>query len=265
MAMDRDARDEHVSSLGVAAIIFACVFGGALLGMLIRKIVPTDHLSQESKDVVKLGTGLIATMAALLLGLLTASAKGSFDAQTNEVKETATNIILLDRVLSQYGPDAAGLRRELRAVVAQKVESIWPTDSAPVEPLETTGAPDLSEQITEQLQSLAPKDEAQRKLQAKAIDLAAAIVRTRWLLFAQAASRSIPMPFLIVVVSWLTVVFISFGILGPPYPIVITVLAFSALSVSGALFLILEMDRPFEGLLRISGDPMHYALAHMGQ
>lgn len=254
-----------MSSLGVAAIIFGCVFGGSLLGMLLRTIVPASHLSQESKDVVKLGTGLIATMAALLLGLLTASAKGSFDAQTNEVKETATNIILLDRALAHYGPDAAVLRAQLQAVVAQKVESIWPTGTAPAKPLETAGAPNISEGIMEQLQALAPKDDAQRKLQAKAMELGAAIVRTRWLLFEQAASRSIPMPFLIVVVFWLTVVFTSFGLLGPPNPMVITMLALSALSVSGALFLILEMDRPFEGLLRISGDPMHYALAHMGQ
>lgn len=254
-----------MSSLGVAAIIFGCVFGGSLLGMLVRRVVPADHLSQEAKDVVKLGTGLIATMAALLLGLLTASAKGSFDTQASEVKETATNIILLDRVLAHYGPDAAVLRGKFRTVVEQRVQSLWPTDGASARPLEVTGAPNLSEGITEQIQALSPKDDGQRKLQAKAMDLAAAIVRTRWLLFEQAASRSIPMPFLIVVVFWLTLIFTSFGLLGPPNPIVITVLAFSALSVSGALFLILEMDRPFDGLLRISGDPMHYALAHMGQ
>lgn len=254
-----------MSSLAVASIIFGCVFGGSLLGMLLRKVVPPAHLSQESKDVIKLGTGLIATMTALLLGLLTASAKGSFDAQSNEVKESATNIILLDRVLAHYGPDAAALRGQLRAVVEQRVQSIWPTDGAPRGPLETGAAPNQSEGLVDQIQALSPRDDAQRKLQAKALEIAAAIVRTRWLLFEQAASKSIPLPFLVVVVFWLTLIFTSFGLLGPPSPIVIAVLGFSALSVSGALFLILEMDRPFEGLVRISGDPMHYALAHLGQ
>ena len=97
-----------MQSLTISSIVFACVFGSALLGMLLRTTVPDHHVSQDSKDVVKMAMGLLATMAALVLGLLTASAKSSFDTVDSEVQQSAAHIILLDRVLAQYGPAARG-------------------------------------------------------------------------------------------------------------------------------------------------------------
>ena len=73
------------------------------------------------------------------------------------------------------------------------------------------------------------------------------------------------MPFLVVLVFWLTILFISFGLFAPPNATVIATLFVCALSVSGAIFLILELDQPFEGLIRISSAPLRNALAHLGQ
>jgi hypothetical protein len=95
-----------VSSMAVSCVVFACIFGGTLLGMILRSVLPEAHLSSESKDVVKLGMGLIGTMTALVLGLLIASAKSSYDAQKNGLAQLSANIIMLDRALAHYGPES---------------------------------------------------------------------------------------------------------------------------------------------------------------
>ena len=112
----------------IASIMFVCVFGGALLGMFLRSILPKHHLSEESKDVVRLGMGLVATMAALVLGLLVASAKGSFDAQKSGADQISANLILLDSTLAQYGPEAQDSRNILRRVVSDGLKRIWPEE-----------------------------------------------------------------------------------------------------------------------------------------
>src|SRR5258708_1626786 len=94
-----------MSSLAISGIVFACVFGGVLLGMLIRALLPDHHLAPDSKEIVKLGMGLIGTLTALVLGLLVASAKSAFDAQRAELTQISANIIFLDRTLALYGPE----------------------------------------------------------------------------------------------------------------------------------------------------------------
>jgi hypothetical protein len=94
-----------MSPLAISSVLFACIFGVAVAAMLLRRVLPEHHLSADSKEVVKLGMGMIATLAALVLGLLIASAKGTYDAQSNEVKELTANVVLLDRLLATYGTD----------------------------------------------------------------------------------------------------------------------------------------------------------------
>src|SRR5215470_3938357 len=138
-----------MSAIAIGSIVFACVFGGALLGMLLRGLLPDRHLSADSKDVVRLGMGLLATMAALVLGLLIASAKGSYDTQRGEVTQMAANVVLLDRVLAHYGPESKDARDLLRRYVAQVLEQMWPTTGAGSTALDPPGAvvEDLFERI----------------------------------------------------------------------------------------------------------------------
>src|SRR5436309_16009265 len=119
-----------MNPLPVSGIVFACVFGGAILGMILRAFLPEKHLSAESKDLVKLGMGLIGTMTALVLGLLVASAKGSFDTQRNGLAQLSANIIMLDRVLARYGTESKDARETLRASVADMLQQTWPTEDA---------------------------------------------------------------------------------------------------------------------------------------
>jgi hypothetical protein len=254
-----------VSALAVAAILFVCIFGGALLGMLLRAKLPKHHLEEESKDVVKLGMGLVATMAALVLGLLVASAKSSYDSQKNGLDQMSASLVILDSALAEYGPEAQESRAMLRRLVGATLARIWPEDASETS---TLGGPETTaggRALYGRIQRLSPQNDMQRALQAQALRILADLAQARWLLIAQRESGVIPTPFLLVLTFWLVVLFASFGLLGPRNGTVIASIVVSALSVSGAVFLILELSEPFEGLLRISSAPLSNAFAQLGQ
>jgi hypothetical protein len=252
-----------VSSLTISLIIFACIFGGALLGMILRAVLHEHHLSADSRDIVKLGMGLVGTMTALVLGLLIASAKGSFDTQRNGLAQLSANFIFLDRILAHYGSEAKDPREMLRASVADMLQRTWPEDGSRPGQGEARSE-GRYEGLYEKIQGLSPKDDAQRALQTQALKVAADIGQTRWLLFAQKGS-SIPIPFLVVMVSWLTLILASFGLFAPPNAVACFTLVVCALAVSSAIFLILELDRPFGGLIQLSSAPLRDALGQLGR
>jgi hypothetical protein len=250
-----------VSSLAVGGVVFVCVFGGALLGIFIRAVLPDHHRSTESKDIVKLGMGLIATMAALVLGLLIASAKGSYDARANEITQLSANIVLLDRVMAHFGPDTKDARDLVRRAVVDMLDQLWPGDGSRPAQVVPTGR---AEGLYDLIQALSPQNDVQRSLQAQALSIGVTIAQTRWLLVAQ-SRRSIPMPFLVLLVAWVAILFVSFGLFAPSNATVIAALFVCALSVSSAIFLILELDQPFSGLIQISSAPMRETLAQLGR
>ena len=246
-----------MSALGVGALVFGCVFGGALLGMCLRVWLPEHHFSQESKDVVKLGMGLIATMSALVLSLLISSAKSSYDVQNNQLRLIAANTTFLDRVLAHYGPDAADARARLREVVGVTVQQMS-ADGAKSTPTART------ERLYDVIQALSPASEAQRTLRAQALSLASETAGMRWLLFEQRGG-TVPMPFVVVLTFWLAMIFSSFGLYAPSNGTVVATFLVGALSVAGAMFLVLELDRPFGGVIRLSAAPLQDALARIGR
>jgi len=229
--------------------------------MVLRSVLPSDNLSDDTKDVVKLGTGLVATMAALVLGLLIASAKGSFDTQNNELTDMSSRIVLLDRVLAHYGPEAKGARDVLRASVEHALEwaSVKQTIDSPQFKANNNG-----ELLYDRIQGLSPKDDTQRSIQGQALNLVMSMGQTRWLM-AEQRTNSISVSMLVVLIFWLTIIFISFGLYAPRNATVVVSLFVSAVSVSGAIFLILEMYTPYEGLIHVSTAPLRAALAHLGQ
>ncbi len=244
-----------------SVIIFFCIFGGGMVGVWLRTVLPEHHLDAETKDVVKLGAGLIGTMAALLLGLLVASAESSHDARSGELTQMAANTILLDRMLAHYGPETGEIRGMLKLAVAQMLDQIWPTKG------ENTGGlgPQTGREIIfDKIQELVPHTDAQRAIQSQAESIAINVGQTRWLLFEQSGT-SISIPFLVVVVFWLSMLFMSFGLFAPRNATAIATLLVSAISVAGALFLILELDRPFAGLIQIPSAPLRNALSVLGR
>ena len=255
-----------MSPLVAGAVVFVCTFGGALLGMWLRTVLPPHHLDDESRATVTVGIGLIATMTALVLGLVTASAKSSFDDMDKAIKETAIVILTLDRVLARYGPETSGIRETLKRAIGARIEMIWPTGPskpAAIDPIQS-GAGAQAEGLAEALRRLQPGDDAQRALKERAQDLTEQLLQARWMVLAGSES-SVPTPFLVILLFWLAVSFVSFGLFAPRHATVLVMLAVCAISVGSALFLVLELDGPFDGLLRVSGDPLRYVQAHLNQ
>lgn len=250
----------------VGMIVLLCTFGGALLGMWLRTTLPAHHLDAESRDVVKVGIGLIATMTALVLGLVLASAKNSFDAVDSAVKTTAIEILTLDRLLARYGSETGEIRQGLQRGLGARIDMIWPQGSsraANFDPMRS-GAGVQTEGLADAIRALKPRDDAQRALQARALDLTETLLQSRWLVLA-GTEASVPVPFLVILVFWLTITFASFGLFAPRHATVLAVLFVCALSVGSAVFLVLEMDTPFDGLLKVSAEPFRYAYAHLNQ
>ena len=205
----------------ISLIVFGCIFGGAIVGMLLRAFLPEHHLSSESKDVVKLGMGLIATMAALVLSLLVASTKSSFDSQREELSQLASNVVLLDRVLAHYGPETQPVRDRLHQAVAKAIDRIWSKNGADSEQSPGTSRP--SGDLLDKIHDLSPKDDYQRTLQTQAANITFDLGRTRWLMRSQQGS-SIPGPFLGILVFWLAMLFASFSLFAHPNPTIVCVL-----------------------------------------
>lgn len=231
------------------------------MGILLRRVLPNDHLSTDSGNAVKLGMGLVATMSALVLGLLVSSAKNFYDAQNAELTDMSAKIVVMDRVLAHYGPEAKDARDLLRGVIINGLNRVWPQEEA-----QASGRPKFTdaEAFVDSVQALLPKDDTQRALKAQAVSMAIALGQTRWLMAAQ-QTTSVSKPFLVVLVFWLAVLFISFGLYAPRNATVTTAFFFAALSVSGAIFLILEMYTPYAGIIHISSATLRRALGHLTQ
>jgi hypothetical protein len=227
--------------------------------MLLRNMLPEQYLSPDTKDLVRLGAGLIATIAALVLGLLIASAKSSADTQGNQVKQLTADIILLDQLLAQYGPETTEVRNSLRRAVGAAADQIWHNDSSVSgnkAPFEATAA---GEELFAKLRQLSPQNPDQRILQERAIQTYTDIAHTRLLLFTQ-GDNPIPMPFLIVLFFWVSIIFANFSLFAEPKPIAIGAQVVFALSAAAAIFLVLELSQPFSGLMQISSTPLRNAL-----
>ncbi len=253
-----------MSSIAIAAIAFACISGGALLGPYVRSHLPDHHLNGSALEIVKMGAGLIATLAALVLGLLVSSAKGTLDAMNAGLTQEGAKIIMLDRVLASYGPETKEVREEVRKDVVNAIDMIWPKDRKRQANLKAIEATSSIERIQDRLRGLSPHSDAQRQLQSQALQLAADMAQTRWILIEQ-TQQALPPVFLVVLLFWLTVLFACVGLLAPGNATIIAVLLVCALSVSGAVFLILEMSTPLTGIIKVSSAPLLKALANLGR
>jgi hypothetical protein len=253
-----------MNSIAIAGIVFAAGFGGAALGMMLQRILPELHLRQDSKEVIRLGTGLIATMAALVLGLLVGAAKSSFEAENSSLRQLALNVVLLDRTLAHYGPEAMPAREKIRIAVVESADRLVPAAGSQSSELEDERITAAGGAIFDACSGLSPQDDSQRLLKGQALQIIAEMTRNRWQLV-QSTENSLPTPFLVVLAFWLFTLFTSFSLFSPQNATVFVVLMICALSVAGAVFLIVDLDQPFDGLIRISTRPLRDAVANLGK
>jgi hypothetical protein len=246
-----------MNSLAISILTFVLIVVSIFVGTSLRRALPKQHLEKDSQDIVRLGAGLIATIAGLVLGLLIASAKGSFDVQTAQIKQITADVILIDTLLEQYGPEVLPLRHAIRAQVGPFADRLWQEkETGSGEPFEASAN---AEALYLAILTLEPKNELQKSVQARAVQVVGDLVQTRLLLFVQ-TGKSIPVPFLIVLIFWLMIIFASFSLFAELNATVLTFLALFALSASCAMFLILELGHPFSGMMAISSEPLRHAL-----
>jgi hypothetical protein len=250
-----------MKSILISSIVFVVVFGGALAGIGFQRVVPENQLGPEAKDVIRLATGLLVTMTALVLGMLVSTANSSYQDRKNELAEMGSNFVLVDGLLASYGPDAQAIRGELRGLAEIGLERIWPSQGSQASQLRPENNGHF---FYDQLQLLAPKDDTQVAAKGAAISAAANLRHTYWLMFLRTEQSSLSFPLLAVVVSWLTFIFISFGLFAPPTRAVLVTMVACALAVSAAVFIIMAMYTPFSGVMKISSSPIRDALSLMG-
>jgi hypothetical protein len=250
-----------MGSIVISSIALAVIFGSALLGLAIRAALPESHKSEDSRKVVILSMGLVATMTSLVLSLLVSSARSTFDQQREELNELTARIVSLDRLLALYGPETKEARELLRASVLPAVDRLWSRDGEHTDQIRPVVS---NEALLDKLQSVLPKDEKQRWIQGQALNSLMSIQQTRWLMYAQTGS-SLPTPFLYALILWLALLFLSFGLYTQPNATVLISLFASALVVSTAILMILEMSSPFSGVMAIPSGPMRAAFASLGR
>ena len=248
-----------MSSLSISFFVFLCTTLGAGLGIVLQNRLPGHHMSQEGKETIKVSVGMIATLTALVLGLLVAAAKDSYDTRNNEFRESMADIILLDRVLKHYGEPAAPARAILKRTIDQLVlaESTQAGIDTPAwDSIDViTGIEDLQDA----LRALVPATSAQTWLQNRALEVSGSVAKTRWLLVEQ-SETNIQTAFVIVLIFWLATIFASFGLFAPRNLTSVLALILCAIAVAGAVEMVLELEQPFGGLIRISPEPLRHAV-----
>jgi hypothetical protein len=244
--------------------VFAFTLAGMLLGMGLRVRLPPHHLGNDTRSSVKEVNGLIATMTALVLGLVTASAQDSFTKVAAAVERTAADVVALDRLLARYGPETMEIRGTLRRAVERRLHVIW--GIGPAANAASIGAEPAREfeRIGTMVSDLEPKSGNQQWLKSQALESVESLLAARWGIFAGRES-AIPNAFLIIITFWLTAAFAGYALFAPRNRTMTGILVVSGFSVACAIFLILELGNPFEGRIMVSGDAMRFALEHLGQ
>lgn len=251
-----------MNSVVISFVVFACLYGGALLGMRLRSALPDHYLSDDSKHVLESSLGIIGTMAGLVLGLLVASAFGTYNTQRNELIDLSSKIVVLDRVLAHFGPEAQPARVALKATVARTLDLMWPRESS--ESVQLDPSAGTADVLYDAVENLKTTSDVQKAIKGQAIGIGIALAETRWLMFEQ-LTVSFSAPMMIVLVFWFTITFMALGVISRPTPVPIIALCLCAIAVSGAVFIIQEMYSPFQGALQISSAPLREALAHLGR
>jgi len=270
----------------VAAGAFVCVMMGALAGLWVGQRVPEHCRTEDSREAIQVAAGMISFLAALVLGLLTASVQSNFDTTNSQINGFAAQLAMLDQTLSDMGPEATAARGILRHYTALSLQDNWPEENGapgPTGPSVGTAVMSMVEslagvthpvwfegahtnQLLNQLRlavmSLPAQGQPNQSLRDSGVSQLETLVQTRWGLHERTQNPLLP-SVMLVLVFWTTAIFMSFGYTAPANAAVVLAFLIAAASLAISFGLLVEMDQPFEGLIRISSHPMHDALHHM--
>jgi hypothetical protein len=257
-----DAQGQAMNSITASLLVAFCIFCGGAGGLCLHRILPRGHLTRETQDVIRLGAGMLSVLASLVLGLLIATAKTSHDSTDLAIRNYAAELALLNETLRDYGGPASVPRDLLREYTKRFLEEGWPGDGKRPMIVEDEKTRMLLEDVRGSIRALKPVDKGQAALQDEAIGINVNLLRQRWLLIEQ-QGPSVQRFVLVVLVSWVMVIFASFGLNAPRNGTVLFAFLICSLAIGGSIFLILEMDRPLDGVMPVSSWPVRNALDHM--
>ena len=249
-----------MSSTAVFLVSFASILIGAAIGMGLKRLLPAGVLDGGSKEAVRLGAGFLSTLSALVIGLMIASAKNSYDTQNTNIRQLGANVVLVDQMLLKYGPETKTARTLLRELISTAASRIWQENAERNRHEPTFVVSGTADRFYNAVEGLTPANEEQTSLKSRIVQATIEIGRTWVLVFTQ-SDNAIPVPFFIVLTFWLVVIFASFSVFAEPSPIVIASILVFAFSVSSALFLIVDLSQPFDGLMQISNDHLRVVLS----
>jgi len=253
-----------MTPLLLTLLVAVCTFGGALIGIWLRAVLPAHHVNDESRDVVRISIGLIVTMTGLILGLVVSSAKSTFDTADLSVQQSATDMLTLDRALKLYGSETLEIRLSIRDTLNERLVATWPEVESAGRPADDARVDVSLEQVLVEILALRPATDSQRWLQSQALDLITDQEQKLWLRMERQDSTA-GRPFSIVLTAWLVVIFISFGLFAPRHATGIGTLLVCSASVAAAMFLILELEHPYQGMIKVSPEPLQFALSQLGR
>jgi hypothetical protein len=263
-----------LSELGGAALLLLLLLAGSGLGMLIRPLLSERHRSRETTDLIQLVLTMLVTFAALVLGLLTSSAKASFDQIENDLRSMSIQLIQLDRSLRELGGETDRTRALLRAWTAARIAATWTDEPRPpgnYYPTEAHGRPingmsfgDFLNEVESNIRRIEPQNPTQLRLLTTCINQFEVFMRARWKVIEEGHS-SISMPFYIVLTLWLLIIFAGFGLSAPINGLSGVMIALGALSIASVVFVILDLDTPYTGFFMVSSQPLREALMQLSQ
>lgn len=251
-----------MNSIAVSLLVSACVFAAAIVGLNLHRVLPRTHLTKEAEDVIRLGTSMVSVLASLVLGLLVATAKNSYDTTDQAIRAYAAEIALLNETLRDYGRGASVPRDDLRQYTQQFLRDVWPKNRELSPGLDLDKAGMMLEHTREDIRALQPADGGQKWLLGQALDISTNLLRQRWLLI-ERSGPGIHAAVLVILVCWIVAIFVSFGLNAPRNGTVVGAFLICSIAIGGSIFLILELDHPLSGILRISSWPVENVLAHM--
>jgi hypothetical protein len=247
-------------AVGVALLAFGC----GVAGLFLQRLLPEPHTSDRSRDMIGAIVGLVSLRLALVLGTIIGSAYGFYANQKAELETLTARAIQLDLALAEYGPQTREARDRIKHAMVRIHEMFW------------SGGPNAGQGLTVGdaigplkimdlfLASLDPQTPTQKQFAGAITYNWGLIEQTRLLISLQLASP-VSWPLLAIVVSWSLLLFCGFGLLSRLNATTVVALAFGAFAVASAVFLILELSRPYTGLFRIPPAALEDTIAALGQ
>lgn len=266
-----------MSEISSALLVFLLLLGMTGIGVWVRPLLPEEHKAHETVQLIQLVIGMLVTFAALVLGLMTASAKASFDTTSNDLRTYAADLIEFDTTLREYGADTSRARDLLRQYTAAAIASTWPGEPAPSgdypkdvgtqdnsQKLENVRLGDMLTAVGRELRQLRAHDPLQQRTLEDGLLQYRRVVDARWKIIEEAHS-SISQPFFTTLTFWLGVIFLSFGLIAPRNALALVTICLGAVSIASAVYVIVDLDTPFTGPIVVSSQPMRDALGHLSQ